>query len=522
MDTKWLAICSNGAIALGAYEAGVLAQIYADVFEVNRSGPAVGIDVIAGASAGAVTGTLLAQAVVAKVDPAVFTGRLGQTWITGLSAGFLLGDTTNPAESIFDPSPLNNLAEEVLLHDDAMKAACAEIGSPPVVLSIALTNIDGIPYRITMQNGAEVIAGLYADYETLLIEDGLPSILPGADALAKAVPDKGPKVSWSVVQAEAITSGAFPFAFKSQVLKRDLSQYSGAVLPADGATKVNFNYVDGGVLNNDPVGRAIDGATFQEKLFGHSNHQRTFLVIEPDPTTVEQAQTALASIAEDENGVPFPTLGAHIIGAYFNDALYRDLKNAVDTNKQIEALDSVLNPLVTAGTITSEQATDIRKAVKLDFKKRIDIERVPSAPRSFKLAGAFQGHFGGFFKQEYRESDFAVGCYEARQWFIDWTARQEIVIASPLPETLQSGGPAGVQPRLPPKGGYDGIGEPAFGDIKDKIANRSEDLAKHAIQSSGLWGILEAPLFALGRRIVRSELDHVMVDPKPPGTDTKS
>lgn len=508
---KWLAVCSNGAVALGAYEAGVLAQIFADVVAANKNGSVVGIDAIAGASAGAVTGALLSQAIVTGEAPGAFTKRVCDTWITGLSADTLLGATGNDAESLFDPATLDALAPKVILGDAQMAARCACKEVPPVTLSIALTNVDGIPFTIDL-NGGDVFATLYADYDTFVIEGGVPHMAPGVETLSTAgAPIKGTPVSWNVVQQTAITSAAFPFAFRSQVIERDLSQYANAVFPA-GNPNQSFNYVDGGVLNNDPIGRAIDAATFQEEAFGHLNEDRTFLIIDPDPTSRQQALEGLEGVQKSlsANGLPLPSLGGKVIGAYFNDALYRDLQQAIQANKRIAALDGILDPLVKAGTINEVQATSIRAAVGLDYKKPIVIERVPSLPRPFKLAGAFAGHFGGFFNQQYRESDFQVGCYEARVWFRAWINAQAPTSAALLDGNLQSGLAEAVQPPLPAPGGFVGIPANELSATKDKVADRVEALAEHLFESSGLWGILEKPLFAVGRHVVREELDELM------------
>ncbi len=69
MVTHRFGLCISGAVSLGAYEAGVIAQLYRDFHTVNQAmgGRArLVIDAIAGASAGSVTGLILAQALALR------------------------------------------------------------------------------------------------------------------------------------------------------------------------------------------------------------------------------------------------------------------------------------------------------------------------------------------------------------------------------------------------------------------------------------------------------------------------
>ncbi|AIE83763.1 patatin [Fimbriimonas ginsengisoli Gsoil 348] len=494
---------SNGAVALGSYEAGVLAQIYADVAALNQhSGEqVVGIDAIAGASAGAVTGALLAQAIATSASSDWLTGRLLKAWVEDLNADTLLGKTDNASHSLFDPTAFDVIAPEVLMSDDEVRSACAGREVPTVALWIALTNVGGIPYTIPVSNG-EVIASLYADYEPFLIEKGIPHRAPPIESLKSDAPDTGMPLSWKEVELAVITSGAFPFAFKNRILERDLDNYPDAVRPADGSAKVKFNYTDGGVMNNNPLGRAIDAASFQEKLSGHRG-PRTFLIIEPDPSTAQQAQANLAKVKNtlDPNGMPPLQLGASLINAYFNEAMYRDLATATKTNQRLQALNDTLQALA----LPDEEADAIRKAVGMDYKKVIEIDRIPGVARLHPLAGSFAGHFGGFFDRRYRVHDFAVGCLEARNWFKRWYPG-----ADGLKPVLESKLAEGVSPATVDPGGFGGIDDKALGHTKDKVADRVESLVEHALKAGGLLGLLERPLLALGRHVVREELNRVM------------
>ena len=462
---KWFSICSNGAVALGAFEAGVVAQLYADIAEVNSQSEQkqFGIDAVAGASAGAVTGVILAQAIAAGSSPEQLTNRLYNTWVASLSLDALLGDTNNMANSLFDPATMKAISKKVLLADDQMESAQESANAAPVVVSIALTNVDGIPYKIKV-DGPEVIASIYGDYETVVVQDGVPySVQPVEFLVGTPDLDKDHPYGWKEIGELAITSAAFPFSFQSHLLKRDLSKYKDSIYP-EGKPITTFNYVDGGVLDNNPIGRAIDATTYADRLFRHPFDDHSIIVIEPDPPTEAQALAALAEIekSQDTNGVPPLQLAGKIVSTYFNNAFYKDLEQATAVNAQL----ANLQMLVDTNKITAAQHQQVVDALGIGHLRQIKIERIVPDPKNGALAGAFRGHFGGFLKQEYRAYDFGLGCETARKWF-------EGLVGAELGSKLQV--TAGERPT---PGGYAGVGTSQLNDTEVKIANRLDQLLK--------------------------------------------
>jgi predicted acylesterase/phospholipase RssA len=499
---KWLAVCSNGAVALGAFEAGVLSQIYADVVQINAlsGAPVLGIDAIAGASAGAVTGTILAQAIATKATPADLTKRLQDTWVAGLGLDALIGNTKNSANSVFDPQTLVALAPTVTKSDEEMKRE--GIDGNPVTMSIALTNLDGIP-RVIQIADAPVVVSTFVDYETIAIEKGMPGSLSPVETLRDGELVTTP-MAWKDVVQLAITSASFPFAFKSQILKRDLLDFPGSLRPADGSTTAKFNYTDGGVLNNNPLGRAIDAVSYQEKrhpaMYATKPRKfvdRLFVVIDPDPTTPEKAASDLTQLQNnlDVNGVLPQVLAAKLIGVYFNTALYQDLLAAEATNQLIEKLEV----LEATGVINAPALDQVLGAVGAGFKKKIDIDRV--SPLKLPLAGAFVGHFGGFFLQSYREYDFAAGCKAARSWIRSLPEAADL----PLDSDLQA-----APTEFPVPGGFKGVRSDELSTSKSKIADRIKAILEHDLKLKGILGFFEPGILDAVRALVRKELDNLM------------
>jgi hypothetical protein len=482
--TQWLAVCANGAVALGSYEAGVLSQIYADVAEVNAKAgvTALGIDAIAGASAGSVTGALLAQALVMGEAPSGLTKRMRDVWVDGLQILKLFGDTDNDHNSAFDPACLDAIADQVLEGDVKIQNTVDGKESPRVCLWISLTNLDGIPFGIQMDIGTS-LAYLYADYEPLIIQGGKVFRAPAIEDVGKPLDLKN-AIGWDAVRHAAIASGAFPFAFVSRVIERDLTKYPETIKLSGVPTTAKFNYTDGGVLNNNPVGRAIDAASFQPD---HSNEQRYYVVIDPDPTDIDAAVKAMidAQSKFDCKGLPFIELVGKLVQTYFNDALYRDVATAMKTNERIDAYQKELKGMSEVERDAAERAM---KSLGFGYKKRICLERIPAGQRSEKLAGAFQGHFGGFYSKAYREYDFALGCKEAREWMKAFCSRLDEPL-DPPDSALQA--PLGIPPD---PGGYDGIPLKAKPVIEDKIANRAKALAGRQVH----FGCSGAVIWVLG------------------------
>src|SRR5580700_7716618 len=93
-----LSIC--GGVALGAYEAGVVSQLYRDISDLNShtdiAGRArVSIDAISGASAGSITGVILAQAIGLGLDPDELEQLMRICWIELLDIHSLLAAAPN-------------------------------------------------------------------------------------------------------------------------------------------------------------------------------------------------------------------------------------------------------------------------------------------------------------------------------------------------------------------------------------------------------------------------------------------
>ncbi len=466
--THRFALSISGGVALGSYEAGVLSQMYRDLYAFNRhprmAGKAkVTIDAIAGASAGSITGLILAQALSLGRSPDDLEARMRACWVELLNIEALLKPSaTDPKQSLFT----NGVVADIVAAGVELSPKPPDQEQEPVALWMAMTNLDGVPFVIDFKRKDEPHAQAATELYALDYKDYISFLLNGNEITMidkrMIVPADGAGAGsvWQVAANAARASSAFPVAFPSQYQSRDLAQYPAymefkkqvesselqdkahnpqlepkAPLP----TKAAFQFTDGGIFNNQPIGKCINAVEDLNRRFPERDPNsekskgkagRSFIIIEPEPQLPEMVEAALVSSTEHPDQPMFPaSVVGKIVQAYFNTALYGDFKNASDMNQQLLDLDAAFSQLDTLGldaagiSKLADIKTAIRKAVGLDGKAQITLQRVPAeVPASRRLASSFWGHFGGFLRRDFREADFITGQYEARQWLVQWLA----------------------------------------------------------------------------------------------------
>ncbi|HET8999532.1 MAG TPA: patatin-like phospholipase family protein [bacterium] len=449
MKTHRFALVVSGAISLGTYEAGVLAQLYQDFEACNRMtrGRArLVIDAIAGASAGSVTGLILAQALALGKSAQDLRAQLRACWVDGLDILALLDPAADPAAAFFTEASIDSVASRVLPEPPSPEAPVR--GENVIALWIALTNLDGVQYEIRLTRcwGAGAVSFYpqsYRDYSPFFIcGPSIRFVSVPIENITRTTWGACRQSTWDEARDNAVASAAFPLAFRSQVLERDLELYpeyalkflsnpriqqwlkEAGLAPTQLQQPRSFNYVDGGVFNNEPIGRAIDAVSYLSCLDpGRVGDPRTYLVVEPDPSTREMATGQIGTAAVGSHGLSPLRVLSKIEQAYFTDTLYRDFEEAAKTNEQLRALEA----LVKRWDLNPAEVEELKKSVGLARKDVICLERIPidiPTPGTPRLAGAVFGHFGGFLDRTFREHDFAVGQSEAREWLASWLPAQ--------------------------------------------------------------------------------------------------
>ena len=242
----------------------------------QHSGGQLIIDAMATASAGALTGVLAARSLLRGADP---VGLMTKAWVEADSLGAL---RSHSPESILDPEPLRLLAADLL---DA--AGPVPDGAPdtarqadPVRISMALASLGGLAYRLPSLDPGQpwVNALTHLDWWNHTFAPGDDFGLAVEPALASAANALG-----------------FPPARLDRGADRASYEEHHVIAPPvrpDRPPEEQWMvwYTDGGTLDNQPFGRAIDlvvEAEADDRVGVRPGDERLFVLVEPQPATVD-------------------------------------------------------------------------------------------------------------------------------------------------------------------------------------------------------------------------------------------
>ena len=339
---KYLALTIAGAVSLGSYEAGAMYEMldalrqHNEKVKADGDGTAVYVDVITGASAGGMTGTILAQKLLfdgpAFVDAAgkssPYDNPLYNCWVKRISLEGLLSPVDGPLPG-GDPPTLSLLSSQLIeriaaetLTDAAVDGVVPDLGAHAVVddthgihLGLALTNLNGVNYGVTMSDGTQF---KYTDYSDQLLRP--------LDRASRTV------ATWAELRETCVACGAFPVAFRTKDLTRARADYEPSdTLDAWPADPYTFTYTDGGVLQNQPLGMAKN---LVDEVDNHLGEDRRFyLFVSPNPVDGSQD---LGLTEADANVLK---VVERLVAVYMGQAMFRDWIAADAMNQQVAALD---------------------------------------------------------------------------------------------------------------------------------------------------------------------------------------
>ncbi len=438
-----------GAVSLGAYEGGALAAVLKAVQASERE---LVVDAIASASAGSMTGLIACRALLCGADPVEL---MQQTWVALPQLNRL------ETKDLSAPLTMNSLisAAKMLLGPDVVPDGSSR-QRESVRLSMALTALGGLTYAMSHRRDPNdpdcedpalaetLLATTYTDFYTAELKPG-------------AQPE-----DFLGVLGGAMASGSTPVGFPPRWLNRDAveTEYekNGVLVPSN--KPFALWYSDGGDLDNQPFGRLLD---LIEQVPDQDRDERVIVMLNIEPG----APPTWEGTWFDPDTVPsWLTTLLHVSHVRAYQSLYDDLRRLEKTNRHIAwirqvartlegSLDQVSRAsLSTAVTDAASQVADERDRIRrrirdavgaeppeesespatnledllfqaagLDNKREIIVEVIsPEVDPNVhltaeqQLSGEFLFHFGGFFDQKYRESDFALGYRNARFWLGWW------------------------------------------------------------------------------------------------------
>jgi predicted acylesterase/phospholipase RssA len=325
------ALILSGGVAKGAFEAGALSVLLG---VEGRAATILDVQRIVATSSGAVNGAFAASVLHAGVQAAEIA-RLATLWIEEGSFG-----------QVFEPSLAGILRRSGASSEEkVMSLLRRSIAPAPSARAIDL--------RI-------VVASPATTYERVLTFDS--STFESAERL---------EAMFHAVTASA----AFPGAF------------TPVTLEIDGQTG---SYVDGGAVNNTPLGYALEHAMEIDRLF----------VVSPQPRVP-------ARVPKNLHGIDLIT---HLADMLVEERLYRDLRAAYEANAALERLAKAV----------PDDETRARVLDSLGWSRRKPIAIVEIRPPS-DLPG---GTFDAFFSRKLREEYVATGEEAARAWLARVTANE--------------------------------------------------------------------------------------------------
>ncbi|SKB11409.1 conserved membrane hypothetical protein [Planktothrix sp. PCC 11201] len=406
----------SGGIALGAYMAGVCFEL---VRQARKDNSPLLIDLITGASAGAMTGAITAYYLLNReiTDPEYESQNILQrAWVEkadmkDIDTVFAIEDYRqvlknlfkNQNESLLSQKGIKNIANLITENTNQLKV------HQPLALVMTVTNLQGllVTYENKCRNFSGIPAVNHAETRQFLFYSELNR---QSDRLQKI---------WKKVIDTSLISGAFPVAFppiqdSSNVKSYNLKNLSPAYFTMCDESKkqqldpnlpmfctqetIKFWYSDGGILDNLPILKAIDlearihlsslpnseyliqeeGADFIK--FSHDfnskikaeRDRRIYAYV--SPSSLENLESKPSLKKNNFNLFDLLFDGLNIPSAQ-QDAM--QLKQIVEINQQVDYKENILSLLETLSTDPSGETIS---QIKTDLEKAIPYHHIQLSP----------------------------------------------------------------------------------------------------------------------------------------------
>jgi hypothetical protein len=442
-DTLYLGLCLAGAVSAGAYTAGVIDYLIEalDDWESRRGQQGVPshkviIPAIGGASAGGMTGTIMASAINNPVTP---VGELPgdileeqplnkfyHSWVDLTTTDMfpvLLdnGDINGQVYSLFNSQFIDELSSRAIKVDKS-QFIDRPYFDKHLKLFTTLTNLKGFPYNVNFAGGHAKSAfylSRHNDYAAFVLnkteeEYNNDGWIP-LDFFRDSNVD--------VARSTAMATGAFPVGLRSRSVERkmqhlndfmwhrDITSYFPLTVDPD-----NTLCVDGGMINNEPFFRVKDllSDLLKERAgngddFALKEDPDTFecsiLMVDPFPSKPAGEFTASDGLA----GVIGSTLGA----------MLNQMRMKPEALRQIYDKDNQSLYLIGPSRQVGETSVEGEHAI----------------------ACGFFGGFGGFINKEFRIHDFFLGRGNCERFL-----REHFTVPAGNKNPIFKNGYAGIKP----------------------------------------------------------------------------
>lgn len=424
-----------GAISAGAYTAGVFDFLIQalDCWEKARNEPGgealpnhrVGIKVVAGASAGAITGALGVVALAQGVRPtriSAFDGQQINCMLPSLYTAWVVKPTLVSDIGAPDFLQTDDLASgtvasllDCAVLDDiragALKAAGPQPEQMPYVAKqlhvyMTVTNLRGVPYSIAFEGGNYGMM-THGDRAHYLI-GGLGAWDSGGSKFAD--PDKpiplataqlfapgGASEDWEIFAKTAIASAAVPTGLAPRELTMALPTYSQRLWPLpelELQSNISPNWPKpwGQNPDRDFVFMSVDGGVVNNDAFDYAHFSLMEDPPKPNIRSGDDADRAVVMIS------PFPEPPTF-------------LPDGQPDNQIINVLKALLPGFITQARFKPGEML-LAASESVFSRYMIAPHRVPpgkTIEETYAIACGLLSGFGGFLAREFREHDFMLG-----------------------------------------------------------------------------------------------------------------
>jgi predicted acylesterase/phospholipase RssA len=331
---KRLAITIAGAVSLGSYEAGVLYEVLDAIHQHNSADGVTDdekilIDVMTGASAGAMTAAIVAHKMLYSANEfrGPYDNPLYNVWVKRIDLAGLLktvdkttGEAEPPLRSIFSSNVVEGIAKDTLLGRYAPGEWPAPIthmaAARSISIGMTLTNLNGVDYGYDMQPCGKFIYTRHEDQMTRVVS------VDGSD---------NPEV-WRELADASVASGAYPLAFRAKELDRWRADYAKNGLEPWTDDPSRFTYTDGGILQNEPLGMAKNLVDEIDKHW--HNDSRFYLFVSP------HGRTSSADSSFCEVNADYFQMMKRWAKVLLGQSEFQDWITAVEMNEQIALMDA--------------------------------------------------------------------------------------------------------------------------------------------------------------------------------------
>ena len=454
MATYHIGLSMAGAVSAGSYTAGMLTQLFETIdawYDYKANGITfktpdgkvvtitpeempqheICIEALSGASAGGMCTALLAICLAeGKFD------RLYDTWVNQIDLKPMLSTSdirsnSSPIYSLFNVNVIDKIAEGITNFVHNSSKPWPPYLAEQIDMYLTLTNLEGIPFDLSFNstNSSNQFIRNYADYKRFMLTkpgSTLPVIEEDSTVLNPQSKTSASNVKeWTELVVACIASGAFPVGLKPRTIPRRKIEYEKrewyfnyqmqpGVKPvpqfihaswAEGTPDpIDFQYVDGGVMNNEPfelVRRrlALKQGYWRNPTKGNEAKSGV-IMIDPFPSEPPQISGSLISKLPEIHQL-LPAL----LGSMRNQALFSQ-----------DLLYAALDPSVYSRFLISPSRYEL-----------IDGKFVPA---SVPLASSTLGAFGGFISGSLRNHDYDLGkrnCYDFLQKYFSLPLSNPIV-----------------------------------------------------------------------------------------------